>query len=124
MATDAHKKDDWYLDDLDAQEDYRDMSDDGVETKKQSCLHITISRSRKLIKVNEFAPIIGEEASCLAFLTGPNTPHAWSLRGKKFTCSRDKIAVSDTILGEATQSQVWEYYGDWEDVPDTKWKPA
>ncbi len=122
MPTQAKTVDDWYLDDLDAQEEYQDVRSDGVVTVKQQCLHITLSRARKLVGLTQFTPDVGLQAASLPFKSGPNTPQNWDFRGKMFVCSRDKIGPIDSVTGECSQSQVWEYYSDWEDVPDTKWK--
>lgn len=111
MPIKAQVIDDWYCDDLDAQDEI-DKVVDGESSHMEKTDHYTITLSRKFCNLIMHFPDNGLEKSAFVFKTGANATVQWSYPGKKFRCTQDRIQITDPITGEGLQTQTWEHYAD------------
>ena len=118
MSVTAVKKDFWYSEGVQCQVETQTVVD-GDTSKLQWRDHFTISLVQKFVKMIAFYSETRTSCSSFTFNTSADTQCTWSQTGKKFFCTSDEPKITDFITGEGEESQVWEHYTDWEDIPDT-----
>lgn len=92
---------------------------DGTTSRLQWRDHWTISLTQKFAQLISFNAENKTIRSCFTFKTGGGMTVTWSHPGKKFFCTVDEPRILDTITGEGEESQTWEHFTDWEDIPAT-----
>jgi hypothetical protein len=118
MSVTAKKLDDWYSEGVQCQVETQTIVD-GETSKLQWRDHFTITLVRKFAMMTAFYSETRKTRTSFSFKTGGGAQCFWSCTGKKFFCTSDEPRVMDTITGEGDESQTWEHYTDWEDIPNT-----
>lgn len=118
MSVRADKLDDVYSDGVNCRTEIQTVVD-GEISKLQWRDHWTIGLNQKFAKLISFTSENKTIRTCFVFKTGGGMTVTWSHTNKKFFCTADEAAVTDTITGEGEEKQTWEHYTDWEDIPAT-----
>jgi len=126
---DADKKDDWYLIDMDTNIEVQSITENGV-SKLQTRMSYMLSRHRKVFKVIKFQSLVDLSGVYdeLDFYTSPSTLViiAWDDDPGEvalWACTKDRLQMVDTVLGEAEQTQTFERRTDWVDVVGSDYPP-
>lgn len=126
MNLSASKVEPWYLDDIDTALLVYPVQKGGrsVYMKRE---HYIITMSRQFFKMTSFVEEIGQSKSSFSFKTGGGARSdsgstAYSSSGKKWMCTKDNPRIMDTVTGEGIQTQVWEYWADEEEMPESEYK--
>ncbi|HMO52303.1 MAG TPA: hypothetical protein PKE26_11895 [Kiritimatiellia bacterium] len=90
----------------------------GTTTKLQRCRHYVIVQQRRVFGVTSIKPENRTSKSGFQLYTGPESQIGFQWVGnRKFICTLDDINVIDLKAGEVIQTQNWEHYTKWKDVP-------
>lgn len=92
----------------------------GGTTKLQRCRHYTITQSRRGFGLTSISPDNRTNQSSFNLFTGAGVTLAFSSTSRKYICTLDDVQVIDKKTGEAVQTQQWEHYTKWADVPDSE----
>lgn len=76
----------------------------------------SLTQTRTVIGLRFFRSAKGMKQSNFSFRTGPATRMSWSSTG--WVCTRDSIKCVNSAIGEYLQTQTWEFYGSWSNVPN------
>jgi hypothetical protein len=125
---DAEIKDEWYLVDMDTNIEVQSITENGV-SKLQTRNSYSLTRTRKVFKVQKFVSLVESNGIYdeLDFKTCPEhlVIIAWDEDEviKLWACTKDRLQMVDTALGEAEQTQTFERRTDWVDVVGSDYPP-
>jgi hypothetical protein len=126
---DAEIKDEWYLVDMDTNIEVQSITENGV-SKLQTRYSYSITRTRKVFKVSKFLSLVdlGDQYDELDYYTSPETLViiAWDDDPgviMLWACTKDRLQMVDTVLGEVEQTQTFERRTDWTDVVGSDYPP-
>jgi hypothetical protein len=118
MSISARNLDDWYMDEPDCQVEVRNKDEDGASVLQWRD-HFTIRLSRKFSGLMSHSSETRTTRTSFTAKTSAAVTIIWFATDKKFFCTQDSCPISDSITGEGLQTQIWEHYTDWEDIPGT-----
>lgn len=95
--------------------------DPGIEYRQvgntmQKRDHWTVSLSQQVVGLTAFAPSVGSTTNNFTYAVGGGSTLTYTATGKTFHCTRDNLVSLDMAIGEFREEQVWEWFGEWEDV--------
>lgn len=124
MGVTADKSLDWVLVSNDPAQEFSTETETGEKTL-QARKHYRIERTRRHIGVSAFNEEVGRYSATFQLVTGPSSSMNYSGNaGKQYLCTVDRLQIVDLKAGEALQTQVWEYFSEWETIDMTTFQSS
>jgi hypothetical protein len=111
MSVTAKKVEPWYLNYIETECEVYPVTSNN-KTVYMIREHYILSQTRQFVQMTAFYEETGDLKTSFAYKTGGGAAAAYASIGRKWMCTKDKTAITDTITGDGSEEQVWEHFSE------------